>query len=110
MERPFRLRRSADFERARARGRQWQHPFVTMIIAPNDLTHNRYGFVTSRRLGSAVMRNRVRRLMRESVRLANPKPGFDMIFVARDAIVGQPYRTVDAAIRELLGRAGLLEG
>ena len=110
MQRQFRLRQRADFEQARARGRQWHHHFLTLVVAPNDLTHNRYGFVTSRRLGGAVVRNRVRRIMRESVRLMNLRPGFDMIFLARNTIVGQPYKNVNAAIRELMQRAGLLGG
>ncbi len=109
MQRQFRLRHSADFERVRSEGRLWQHPFLAMAVAPNTLGHNRYGFVASRRLGGAVVRNRVRRLLREGVRLAAPdlKPGFDMTFIARNAMVGQPYSTVKAALEDLFRRAGL---
>jgi ribonuclease P protein component len=110
MQRQFRLRQSADFEQVRARGRQWHHPYLTLVAAPNELTYNRYGFVTSRRLGGAVVRNRVRRVMRESVRLMDLRPGFDMVFLARNAIVGQPYKNVNAAIHELVQQARLLGG
>lgn len=109
MQRQFRLRHSADFDRVRSEGRLWQHPYVAMAVAPNTLGHNRYGFVTSRRLGGAVVRNRARRVLREVVRLSTPglKPGFDMTFVARNAIVGQPYSKVRAALEDLFRRAGL---
>ena len=109
MQRPFRLRRSAEFDRVRSEGRSWQHPFVAMAVAPNTLGHNRYGFVASRRLGGAVVRNRVRRILREIVRLSAPrlKPGFDITFVARNAVVGQPYSKVMAALDELFRRANL---
>jgi ribonuclease P protein component len=105
----FRLRHSADFQRVRARGQRWHHPFVTMSIAPNELTHNRYGFVVSRRLGGAVVRNRTRRLLREAVRLSNArlKAGFDVVLIAHNPIVDQPYNKVDEAVGELFRRARL---
>jgi ribonuclease P protein component len=109
MQRQFRLRQGADFDRVRSEGRLWQHSFVAMAVAPNVLGHNRYGFVASRRLGGAVVRNRVRRVLREIVRLSTPslKSGFDMTFIARNAIVGQPYSKIKAALEDLFRRAGL---
>ncbi len=109
MQRPFRLQRSADFERVRAEGRVWRHPFLSMAVAPNTLGHNRYGFVASRRLGGAVVRNRTRRILREIVRLSTPrlKAGFDITFIARNEMVGQSYREVQAALDDMFGRAGL---
>ena len=109
MQRERRLRRSADFERVRSQGRSWYHPLVTLSVAPNLLPHNRYGFIASRRLGNAVMRNRVRRVLREVVRQteARLKIGFDITFVARNEIVTQPYNRVNDALEELFKRAHL---
>ena len=109
MQRQFRLRRSADFDRVRAEGRRWQQGLLAISVAPNDLSHNRFGFVTSRRLGGAVVRNRVRRVLREVVRQSQHalKPGFDITIVARNEIVGQPYSNVRLALEGLLKRAGL---
>jgi ribonuclease P protein component len=109
MQRQFRLQRSADFERVRAEGRVWRHPFLSMAVAPNTLGHNRYGFVVSRRLGGAVVRNRTRRILREIVRLATPclKAGFDITFIARNEMAGQPYRELQAALHDLFRRASL---
>jgi len=109
MQCQFRLRHRADFERVRSEGRLWQHPFLAIAVAPNTLGHNRYGFVASRRLGGAVVRNRVRRVLRELARLSTPnlKPGFDMTFIARNAIVDQPYSKVQSALEDLFKRAGL---
>ena len=65
MQTRFRLRRSSDFARLRERGRTWRHPFLILSVIENNLEHNRYGLIVSKRLGNAVKRNRVRRLMRE---------------------------------------------
>ncbi len=109
MQRPFRLRHGADFDRLRAQGQRWSHPLVGLTVAPNALEHNRYGFVTSRRQGNAVARNRARRLMREAVRHAHAhlRPGFDLVFVARNAISDHPYSEIKEALDGLFRRAGL---
>jgi ribonuclease P protein component len=109
MQRQFRLRRSAEFERMRAEGRSWRHPLLTVSVAPNQLDHNRYGFIASRRLGGAVVRNRTRRVLRDIVRKLNPtlRSGFDVVIIARDEIVSQPYSKVLEALGGLLRRAGL---
>ena len=109
MQRQFRLTRSADFERLRAEGRAWRHPFLTLSVAPNALAYNRFGFITSRKLGGAVVRNRVRRLLREAVRLSLPhmRVGFDIVLIARNEIVGQPYNKISAVLEEQLKRANL---
>jgi ribonuclease P protein component len=109
MQRQFRLTRSADFERLRAEGRVWRHPFLTLSVAPNALAYNRFGFITSRKLGGAVVRNRVRRLLREAIRLSLPhmKVGFDIVLIARNEIVGQPYNKISAVLEELLKRANM---
>lgn len=109
MQRPFRLRRKEDFDRLRKTGRAWRHPFLILSVAPNCLAHNRYGFVTSKRLGKAVTRTRLRRVLREIVRREHPSliPGYDMVFIARDPMVGQPYHTIYQAVVDGLDRFGL---
>ena len=109
MQRDLRLKRQEDFARLRQSGRAWRHPFFVLSVAPNRLTHNRYGFVTSKRLGKSVVRSRVRRLLREAVRHAHPfiTPGHDLAFIARAPIVGQPYQAVEQAVQSGLQQAGL---
>ena len=76
----------------------------------NELPHNRYGFITSKSLGMAVRRNRIRRLIREAIRLQHPRlqQGYDCIFIARPAILGQPFSEVQRIVYELCRRAGLV--
>lgn len=113
MERAARLTYDADFRRVRGRGRSWAHPFAVLCVLPNGLPHNRYGFSVSKRLGGAVVRNRVKRLLREAVRTTPKEVGpivtnYDIVFIARPPVVGQPYAEVRDVVRTLLTRANLL--
>lgn len=111
MQRRFRLTRSEDFGRMRHEGRGYPHRLMLMSIAPNSLEHNRYGFVVSKKLGTAVVRNRVKRVMREAVRSLHPhlRAGHDVVIVARSAVVGQPYTVVLRTVQQLFVQAGVLE-
>src|SRR6266508_3670536 len=109
MHTQHRLRESAAFERARRRGRSWSTALLALSAVPNDLEVTRCGFVVSRRVGNAVARNRVRRRLREIVRrLMGPLPaGWDLVLSARPAAAAAAYAELEAAVRELLGRAKL---
>lgn len=111
MQRRYRLRRSADFERLRQVGRAQQHRLMLVSVTPNDLPDNRYGFIVSKSLGKAVTRNRIRRLLREATRLLHPRlhPGHDVVIIARRPIVGQPFAVVQRTVYELFRRASLIK-
>jgi ribonuclease P protein component len=109
MERHLRLRRSDDFERMRRQSRKFNHPFMMFSMMPNGLMHNRHGIVTSKQLGKAVTRNRVRRLIRAALQSLQTEfaAGYDVVIVARPGIVGQPFEVVRRIILEMSARAGL---
>lgn len=109
MQRHLRLQRRDDFARLRRHGRVQRHPFLIMSVTPNSLPHNRYGFIVSKQIGKAVVRNRVRRLLREAARQADTRlhEGYDIAFIARRHIVGQPFTAVKQAVQRCLSDAGL---
>jgi ribonuclease P protein component len=74
----------------------------------NQLEHNRYGFVTSKRVGKAVVRNRVRRRLREGVRALATRPGWDVVISARAAAAQADFHELKAAVASLFARAGIL--
>ncbi|MBC8170941.1 MAG: ribonuclease P protein component [Anaerolineae bacterium] len=106
----LRLRRSEDFERLRQTGRTYRQRLMLVNAAPNEVGHNRYGFVTGKRLGNAVVRNRVRRLLQASIRALHPRlrVGYDLVIVAHPAAVGQPLTTIQRTVIELMSQADLL--
>lgn len=110
MQRRYRLRARDRFRQVRRQGRSYKNRLIVLICLPNDLPDSRFGFTASRRIGNAVKRNRARRLIRESVRRLRPQitPGWDVVFVARNPIVGTSFQEVDAACRQLLTKADLL--
>ena len=70
----------------------------------------RFAFTASRRVGKAVARNRGKRLLREAVRkqLGRIEPGWDCLFIAREATPTADFSAVEAAVSQLLVRASLL--
>ena len=109
MERQSRLRRNEDFQRARQEGRSWASPWVVLVAVPNALDHSRFGFAVGKRLGKAVVRNRVKRRLREAVRVQRSgiAPGWDLVFIAREPVREVAFDQLQRAIRQLLGRARL---
>jgi ribonuclease P protein component len=81
---------------------------VVMKSLPNGLSLSRYGFSVSRRVGKAVVRNRVRRLLREILRLTPLKPGWDIVFIARPAAASTDYAALRESVMGLLSRTRLL--
>ncbi len=86
------------------------HPLLAARILRTDLEMTRFGMATGRVLGSAVVRNRVRRQIRGVLRELAPdiQPGWDVLLVARPALVGADHGTLVAALRRQLSRGGVL--
>ena len=81
-----------------------------MCLLANTLPYSRFGFSVSNRVGGAVQRNRIKRRLRECIRLrmALIQPGWDMVFIAKYPIGSATFQQMDAACARLLRRAHLL--
>lgn len=103
-----RLKKNSDFLVVLRKGRFWANELMGIRAVPTDREISRIGLVTSKRIGKAVIRNRVRRLLREATRPLPLVPGWDIVIIARQAAAEAPYRDIEAALRNLLERANLL--
>ncbi|MFC2033691.1 ribonuclease P protein component [Chloroflexota bacterium] len=81
---------------------------VLLKAMPNGLGLSRYGFSVSSRVGNAVVRNKVKRLLREILRHTPLKPGWDIIFIARSKAAEAKFVDFEHSVHILLSRAGLL--
>jgi ribonuclease P protein component len=92
-----------------SRGRLLGRGSLLVIKAlPNRLSLSRYGFVVGKRVGKAVQRNRVKRLLREILRQTPVKPGWDIVFIARPEANRASFAELSNLILGLLSQARLL--
>jgi ribonuclease P protein component len=133
VQRKFRLTHSEDFKRVRRSGKSYAHPLVVLIVQthdqrsspvdqrstpvphvfggnPADQPHVKIGVAAGRTVGTAVSRNRAKRLLREAVRtlIPNIASGFDLILIARPRLVSATLEETRQALLNLLQRAQIL--
>ena len=112
MQKHLGLRSDEDFRRARQQGRSFATPLVVLYARRSGTDRVRVGFVVGKRLGKATVRNRVKRRLREAVRLIVPHlaPGWDLVFVARGAAPMATFADLRQAVLDVLQRAGVYVG
>ena len=105
------LKENRVFRRLYAKGKSAVGPAMVLYCRKNGGKENRLGFTVSTKLGGAVVRNRVRRRLREIVRLNAPRlqTGWDIVIVARGRAVEAPYRKLDAAFLGACEKLGLVK-
>jgi ribonuclease P protein component len=107
-----RVTANRDFQRAKTKGRRLPCGclIANWLYLPKNQT-TRAGFVTSKQIGPAVLRNRARRLLRESFRLHQHKLAgpIDLILVARHSIGGKSFCQVEKDFLTAIRKAGLLK-
>ena len=108
MQRESRLRKTADFAAVWSEGRSRVDRLFVLKVRPNDLEVTRFGFSVSKRVGNAVVRNRVKRRLREAARAASVEAGFDIMIIARKGADEADFARVERSIQKLLRRARVL--
>lgn len=84
--------------------------FLVLYARKNRTATNRVGLTVSKKLGHAVVRNRIRRRLREVYRLNEDKfaPGWDIVVVARSRCLDADFSKLCAAYLSLAEKAGIL--
>ena len=110
MQRKFRLTRSEDLKRVRRSGKSYAHPLLVLVTQASDEGVLRVGVVASRGIGTAVKRNRTKRLLREAIRTLIPSlnTGWEILLIARPALISCNVFEVREALLTLLRRAELV--
>lgn len=110
MQRRFRLTGSKRFSQIHRDGSSAANRYLVIRFLPNGLDRSRFGFLTSKRIGNAVVRNKVKRRLREAVRQTRVKAGWDAVFIARTGIERAGYQELKQAADNLLRRSRLVRG
>jgi ribonuclease P protein component len=110
VQRKFRLTRSEDFKRVRRSGKSYAHPLVVLIVQAHDQPRLKIGVAAGRTVGTAVHRNRAKRLLREAMRSLLPHitSNLDLILIARPGLVTATLEDTRQALLNLLQRAQIL--
>jgi ribonuclease P protein component len=117
VQRKFRLTRSEDFKRVRRSGKSYAHPLVVLIVQIHDQRNNpvdqprvKIGVAAGRTVGTAVHRNRAKRLLREAMRslIPNISSNLDVILIARPGLVTATLEETRRALLILMERAKIL--
>ena len=110
----FRLRLKNDFKKVFEQGKFCRERFLTIKILSNDSEIPRFGFIVSKKVSKkATVRNKVKRRLRESIRLKIKngliKGGFDAIILTRPEIAERNFAEIDETINKLLEKARVLK-
>lgn len=108
MKEPRSLTKRAQYTLVYRHGIVWVTSLLVIKAMPNGLDLSRYGFSVTKKVGKAVQRNRLKRLLREIMRLQSLKLGWDIVIIARPAVVNADYHQLEQEVTKLLDRAKLL--
>lgn len=94
------LKKPSEFSKVYKRGKSFADKNIVVYYMPNQLGITRIGFSISKKVGNSVVRNRVRRLIRESFRVNfNSFGGYDIIFVARVRSSQVDYHEISRSLK-----------
>ena len=109
MQRRQRLTGSKRFSQIHVEGSSAANRLLVIRYLANVADSSRFGFLVSKRIGNAAVRNKVKRRLREAVRLNPVKVGWDALFIVRRGAGTAKYQELKDAADNLLQRADLVD-
>jgi ribonuclease P protein component len=108
MRSEHRLTRPQQYASVYDKGSSFSSDLLVIRVLPNGLPISRYGFSINKRVGNAVIRNRIKRRLREIMRVTALVPSRDIVFIIRPSAAGTDYTGIKKEVERLLSRAGLI--
>ena len=105
------IKLNKEFKFAYRRGHKYVSRSVVMHHYKNNTDHNKIGITVSTALGCAVVRNRVKRYIREAFKdyKAKIKVGYNIVFVARTRCAYSDFRDIKLSMDECMENSGLIK-
>jgi ribonuclease P protein component len=110
LEKKSLLRKNKNFQKVYKAGKSYANKELVIYVVPNKNEERRVGFAAGKRLGNAVKRNRVKRLLRETYRLNQHRlcNGVDLIIVGRQSLLDKKLPAVISSFLSLSKRAKIV--
>jgi ribonuclease P protein component len=109
------LRDSREFQHVYRNGKRYDGVFITVFVLENEALNHRLGVTASKRaLGKAVLRNRAKRLLRETFRSNEPSlsaltKNYDWVLNAKPAVLSQKLNAPQQELEGIIEKVGRLE-
>lgn len=106
-----RLGKNSEFQKVYKFGRSKANKYLVMVVSKKESGPNHYGFSVSKKVGNSVVRHRVTRLLRESVRKndAHLMMSYNIVIVARNTAKDRSFDEIDSAVCHLCKLHGILK-
>lgn len=100
----YNIRKGWEYRFLYKNGRRTSNRYFVLYYIKNNLGYSRFGISASKKLGNAVKRNRVKRLIREVIRLRDDVKGMkmDIVIVARDGMLGINFKEANEAFSSVI--------
>ncbi|NLY77125.1 MAG: ribonuclease P protein component [Tissierellia bacterium] len=100
MDEKNRLKKNEDFKKVYKYGKSYYNRNLVMYIKKNGLDYTRVGFTVTKKIGNSVVRNKIRRRIKEIVRqnFISVKEGYDIILVPKKNVVDINFQELESAV------------
>ena len=109
LNKKYRVSSKEDYNHIYKNGKKIQAKYIIVFLAANNREYDRFGIVTSKKVGHAVQRNLAKRRIRAIIKnhLPTLKPGFDLVIVARYNIKDALYAALEKDFLNAIKKARL---